>query len=184
MRYVLNENILGIEFVSRLMPYRKTVNNTYTIESQDYRLLGLLNKKEHDRNSEVIDWFLFKPDKTILIDDFYNIYGCVEKTDGYVKLAKINFRFINKTKDYKILVDSLTVKQLWFIEQGLRLYAIGELVLNKNEDESGNINFEDIEVKSKTGTDSPYAVVVKWYEDFEDTGYLIDVVREIVGKEE
>lgn len=177
MKYRLNDNFFGIGMENKLIPYKKVINNGISIETQDYALLEALCKNESARTTEVIDWHLFKEGYSVLIDDDYNIYGCIVKTDGYVQLNKLKLNHIQSTKDYKILVDDLTVQQLAYIERALQKYTDGEIILNDNRDADGNINFEDIEVKNKDGSYSEYATIIKWYEDFEDTGYMIDVVK-------
>ena len=180
MKYRLNDNFYGIDMESKMIPYRKVVNNGIYIESQDYELLEAIHKNEYDRDSEVIDWHLFRACHSILIDDNYNIYGCTAKSEGYVQLTKLMLYHIQETKDYRVLVDNLTVQQLAYIERVLKKYSEGEIILNENHDADGNINFENIEVLNKDGSESEYAVIIKWYEDFEDTGYMIDFVKDKV----
>lgn len=143
MKYRLNDNFFGIGMENKLIPYKKVINNGISIETQDYALLEALCKNESDRTTEVIDWHLFKEGYSVLIDDDYNIYGCMVKTDGYVQLNKLKLNHIQSTKDYKILVDDLTVQQLAYIERALQKYTDGEIILNDNRDADGNINFED-----------------------------------------
>ena len=178
MKYRLNDNFFGIDMESKMIPYRRTVNNGIYIETQDYGLLKALWKNECDRTAAAIDWHLFRDGYSVLIDDNYNIYGCTTKTTGYVQLTKLKLHRIQGTKDYRTLVDNLTVQQLAYIERALQKYSEGEIILNEKRDADGNINFENIEVLNKDGSDSEFAVIIKWFEDFEDTGYMIDFVKE------
>lgn len=178
MKYRLSDNFIGVDMETKLIPYKRTVNNGSYIETQDYGLLKALWKNECDRTSEVIDWHLFRDGYSVLIDDNYNIYGCTTKTEGYVQLTKLKLYHVQKTKDYRNLVDTLTVQQLAYIEKALQMYSDGWIILDENRDADGNINFENIKVSNHDGTESEYAVIIKWYEDYEDTGYMIDVVKE------
>lgn len=180
MKYRLNDNFFAIDMESKMIPYKRTVNNGTYIETQDYGLLKALWENECDRDSEVIDWHLFKGGYSVLIDDNYNIYGCRTKTDGYVHLDKIKLYHVQATKDYRVLVDNLTVHQLAYIERALKKYSEGEIILNENRDADGNINFENIKVLNKDGSESEYAVIIKWFEDFEDTGYMMEFVKGMV----
>lgn len=177
MKYRLNDNFFGVGMECKSVPYKKVVNNGSYIETQDYALLEALNKNEGNRTADVIDWHLFRAGYSVLIDDDYNIYGCTVKTDGYVLLNKLKLQQIKLTKDYRILVDNLTVQQLAYIEKAVKKYLEGEIILNDNRDAERNINFENIEIKNNDGSDSDYAVIIKWYEDFEDTGYMMDFVK-------
>ena len=143
MKFRLNDNFFGIDMESKMIPYKKVVNNGIHIESQDYELLEALWRNECDRTAEAIDQHLFKNGYSVLIDDNYNIYGCTTKTVGYVQLNKLELHHIQGTKDYWILVDNLTIQQLAYIERALQKYLEGEIILNENRDTEGNINFEN-----------------------------------------
>ena len=75
---------------------------------------------------------------------------------------------------------NLTVQQLAYIERALQKYLEGEIILNENRDADGNINFENIEVLNKDGFECEFAVIIKWFEDFEDTGYMIESIKDKV----
>ena len=77
-------------------------------------------------------------------------------------------------------MDNLTVQQLAYIERALQKYSEGEIILNENRDADGNINFENIEVLNKDGSESEFSVIIKWFEDFEDTGYMMEFIKDKV----
>lgn len=55
MKFRLNDNFFGIDMESKMIPYKKVVNNGIHIESQDYELLEALWRNECDRTAEAID---------------------------------------------------------------------------------------------------------------------------------
>ena len=102
LKYYLNVPIACIHMHSYLMPFQQIINNGTTISLQDERLIEQLIANENDRNSEVIDWHLFKGAHTILVDNYGDIFGCTTKTHGFVELRKLKFygkekeKFLNK----------------------------------------------------------------------------------------
>lgn len=65
----------GVSLKSEMKPYKSVVNNGYTIWTQDEGLLRDLEMNENYGNG-IIDWFLFKKGKTVLISSVGKIYGC------------------------------------------------------------------------------------------------------------
>lgn len=74
MRYIQKE-FFGIEMKSEMKPYKKVVNNGYTIMTRDESLIHDLAWNEIHHNG-IIDWFLFRQGKTILISTNGKAYGC------------------------------------------------------------------------------------------------------------
>ena len=75
--------------VSKWIPFRRTVNNGYTISTQDDDLLEQLDWDEINRMMPPIDWHLFRPGETILIDNIGRRFACTVKTDYFVELQEI-----------------------------------------------------------------------------------------------
>lgn len=87
----------------------------------------------------------------------------------------MELKFLSQCSDFYYLKENLSQESLEYIEKGLQLYNDNEIELIIPRDEKGEIiDFADIDVVDKNGQHSEYAIVVKWYEDFEDTGYLIE----------
>lgn len=74
MRYI-QESFFGKPLFSGMIPYRTTINNGYTIRTQNLELIRQLQENE-EKGGEVIDWFLFKEGNTILIDNNGYKFGC------------------------------------------------------------------------------------------------------------
>lgn len=80
----------GVPLYAGWEPFRKVVNNGCTIETQSAELVRQLEENERRRDGEVIDWYLFKPGKTILTDNFGKKYGCRSNVDGkWITLIQI-----------------------------------------------------------------------------------------------
>lgn len=91
MKYV-QENTIGKPFQCHFNPYQRVVNNGWSIETQSEELLWQLSQNENDCSSkEVIDWFLFKENQTVLIDNHGRKFACNKKSDGYVQLAELKY---------------------------------------------------------------------------------------------
>lgn len=84
------KSTLGVNLYCGLKPYRKVVNNGCVIETQDELLIAQLEDDEIHRMSKPIDWWLFKPGKTVLTDNFGNQYACIMNNDRkWIQLVKI-----------------------------------------------------------------------------------------------
>ena len=71
-------------------PFQKVVNNGCIIETQSTELIRKLQENEELRGSEVIDWYLFKPGKTILTDSDGHEFGCTMNNNGsWIRLKEI-----------------------------------------------------------------------------------------------
>ena len=86
LRYIINPDIQFSFHVSH-NPYINVVNNGYEIGTNVQLLQKQLNDNEYTPGSEVIDWYLFRQHKSVLIDYYGNFYGCTIKTDSYVELS-------------------------------------------------------------------------------------------------
>lgn len=85
-----NEGFLGRPLYAGLEPFRRVVNNGCEIETQDVDLIRQIRENEFARGSEVIDWHLFKPGRTILIDNMGRKFGCTRNVYGqWIELTEI-----------------------------------------------------------------------------------------------
>ena len=82
-------NTHGVPMATSNAPFKRVINNGYEISTQSDSLIKQLEDNERDRSGPVIDWHLFKPGETILIDNFGQQYACIIKTDGFVELQAI-----------------------------------------------------------------------------------------------
>lgn len=87
LKYKLNAGDPPWSFVVSHKPYKQVVNNGYYIHTQSDILIEQLNTNEYTRGSEVVDWFLFKGGKSVLIDNYNNAYLCQVKTNYSVELG-------------------------------------------------------------------------------------------------
>ena len=71
----LQRDFFGVHMKSDLKPFKKVVNNGYTILTQDESLIRDLEWNEKYHNG-IIDWFLFRQGKTILFSTNGKAYGC------------------------------------------------------------------------------------------------------------
>lgn len=84
----MQHDFFGVPMKSDLKPYKKVVNNGYTIMTSDESLICDLEWNENHHNG-IIDWFLFKIGKTILFSTNGKVYGCTEFGYGsFVKLTE------------------------------------------------------------------------------------------------
>ena len=84
------EPTLGVPLYHGWDPYQKVVNNGCTIETQNVSLLAQLAADERDRTKAPIDWWLFKPGETVLIDNYGNRFACTMNNNGkWITLVKI-----------------------------------------------------------------------------------------------
>lgn len=86
LKYKINAGEPPWSFAVIHKPYKETVNNGYYIQTQSDSLIEQLRKNEYDRNGEVVDWFLFRDGKSVLIDNYNNAYLCRVKTNYSVEL--------------------------------------------------------------------------------------------------
>lgn len=81
---------LGRPLYAGSEPFQKVVNNGCIIETQSAELVRKLKENEAQRGVEVIDWYLFKPGKTILTDSDGPEYGCTMNNGGHwIQLVEI-----------------------------------------------------------------------------------------------
>lgn len=95
----------------------------------------------------------------------------------------MSFPNIEKTKDKKYLYDNLSEEQLKIIDDVLDSYWNGKIDLNipRFEDDTPDFCGEfELIINDKDYKETGYEItIIKWIEDFEDTGYLVDVMEEI-----
>lgn len=90
MLHYIHKSFFGKPLYAGTKPFQKVVNNGCTIETQSVDLIQQLQRNEMTRNSEVIDWWLFKPGATILFDNHGNQFGCTSNVDGqWITLVQI-----------------------------------------------------------------------------------------------
>ena len=96
MSYI-QKDFFGIPMKSEMKPYKKVVNNGYTIITQDESLIRDLTFNEKYQNG-IIDWFLFKPGKTILFDTLGRAFGCTSFAYGsFVEVVEFeNTEFLDE----------------------------------------------------------------------------------------
>lgn len=70
-----------VDMKSEMKPYKKVVNNGYTIMTQDESLIRDLEWNEKYHNG-IIDWFLFRVGKTVLFGTNGKVYGCTNFIHG------------------------------------------------------------------------------------------------------
>ena len=100
-----------------------------------------------------------------------------------LKIESIKYKHLEACSDFKVLNDYLTEKHLNEIEYILNAYATNKIDLIIPRDEKEKIVWEgDWDIKI---LDDSYRriggeiLVLKWYEGFEDTGYLIECYMEV-----
>lgn len=76
-------DIFGVKMKSLPVPYKKVINNGCIIQSQDDELIKILDNNEVQQG-RVIDWWLFKPGRTVLYAPNGKIYGCSEVYHNYI----------------------------------------------------------------------------------------------------
>ena len=91
---------------------------------------------------------------------------------------------IDETRDKQYLYDNLPEKQLCMIEDVLNAYGQGriDIEIPRYEDD-GTVDFcGEFEIIIN---DSSYVcngfeiMIIKWIEDFEDTGYMVECLQDI-----
>ena len=84
-----HEDTHGRKLRSIAAPFKSVVNNGYTISTQDSGLIEQLWENEIERG-EVIDWFIFKVGKSVLIDDLGRKFACTMAVhNGIIELMEI-----------------------------------------------------------------------------------------------
>lgn len=68
-------DIFGVKMKSLPVPYKKVINNGCFIETIDDELIKILDNNEVQQD-KVIDWWLFKPGRTVLYAPNGKTYGC------------------------------------------------------------------------------------------------------------
>ena len=71
----MQKDFFGVPMKSEMKPYKKVINNGYTIMTQEESLIRDLEWNEKYHNG-IIDWFLFRKGKTILFSTNDKVYGC------------------------------------------------------------------------------------------------------------
>ena len=116
------------------------------------------------------------------------IYNGKPRTDGR-SVGLLKFKVDEDPKypnlsicaDYKFLLDFLEDKDLDEIENILESYILGKIQLiiprDKNEEVDWMEDWETTVVDSNYEITGSETLVLKWYEGFEDTGYLIECFR-------
>lgn len=75
MKYIFKQ-MSRISFVTSLSPFKSVVNNGYKIRASSDLLLQQLYDNEYNNGKDIIDWHLFRPYSTVLIDDYGYEYVC------------------------------------------------------------------------------------------------------------
>ena len=89
MKYIF-EKTYGVALYHGCEPYQKVVNNGCTIETQDVSLLMQLAADECSCTGISIDWWLFKPGGTVLIDNYGIRFACTMNNNRqWITLVKI-----------------------------------------------------------------------------------------------
>lgn len=88
--------------------------------------------------------------------------------------------YVENTRDFQTLRNKLNNKELLLIDTVLSSYVHGKIDMDLHENEDGSVDFENIDLLVK---DSSYKkngfelLILKWYESYEDTGYLIECLK-------
>lgn len=95
---------------------------------------------------------------------------------------KINrYKNINQTSDRQLLYDNLSQENLLMIDDVLDAYFSGRIDLKIPRFENGDVDFcGEFELIKKDFSYPEYGseiLILKWVEDFEDTGYLIECLE-------
>lgn len=117
------------------------------------------------------------------------IYNGKPRTDGrsigLLKLEtpkEIKYKYLDECLDFKYLEEYLTDKSLSHIEKILVAYKEQKIDLVIPRDEKDQIMWDgdwDIIITDKSYKRIGYeTLILKWYEGFEDTGYIIDCFME------
>lgn len=89
--------------------------------------------------------------------------------------------YVEETRDFQTLINKLNNKELLLIDTVLSSYINGKIDMDLHENEDGSVDFENIDLVIK---DPSYKangfelLILKWYEGYEDTGYLIECLEE------
>lgn len=89
--------------------------------------------------------------------------------------------YVEKTRDFQLLNDKLNNEKILLIDTILSAYIHGKIDMDLHENEHGSVDFENIDLVIK---DPSYKangfelLILKWYEDYEDAGYLIECLEE------
>ena len=90
--------------------------------------------------------------------------------------------YVEKTRDFQLLNDKLNNEKILLIDTTLSAYIHGkiDMDLHKNEDESVDFEKIDLVIKDPSYKANGFELLIlKWYEDYEDTGYLIECLEEL-----
>ena len=92
------------------------------------------------------------------------------------------FWHIEQCCDKQYLYEHLNESELQLIEDILRAESDGKISLSEDQyDGNGNCDFDtlDIIIHDETYVQNGYELLVlKWINDFEDTGYLVECIHE------
>lgn len=96
------------------------------------------------------------------------------------------YPIIDGCADKEYLYSNLSNRELDLIESILSAYTQGRIDLYTDRYDDGTAKFDgDHELVVNDSSYKPVGIeipVIMWYESFEDTGYLVDVVRDYVSK--
>lgn len=90
--------------------------------------------------------------------------------------------YVEKSRDFQLLNDKLNNEKILLIDTILSAYIHGKIDMDLYENEDGSVDFEKIDLVIK---DPSYKangfelLILKWYEDYENTGYLIECLEEL-----
>lgn len=93
-----------------------------------------------------------------------------------------SFLYVLNTRDFESLKSHLSLDSLKVIDNILDAYYHNKIDINIPPDGNGNFNFEDVSFSirdfayKETGFE---LLVLKWIENMEDTGYLIDCFEDV-----
>ena len=168
-------------------------NIGYTMPDGKYHMYIFVDQSDEKiyvvEPNELIDGAAEPMGENILVDydDFAGLLiACVNCMEQFerdierkkeIELQKDELVHVSKTRDFEMLKAKLNIESLRLIDNICQAYNRGRIDLDVSRDENGNFNFEDVKLVYKdpfydeTGFE---LVVLKWLEDMEDTGYLID----------
>lgn len=90
-------------------------------------------------------------------------------------------KYLKDCKDYEYLKSTLSLGTLEHIDRVLESYGNNELSLLKETDEYGGFDFSSIELNTSNYHKALHGdelLILKWYEDYEDVGYLASTYLE------
>ena len=122
---------------------------------------------------------------------FHEQYDHQLKDRDWKEIAIAPFEELSSCKDFKYLKDYLSNEKLAVIKNILEAYSAGRINIKIVRDKDEQIDFDksfdllsldpDYRPLTKANGDRAWLeeVVIKWYEGFEDTGYLMEYVRDL-----